>query len=207
MRRVSPVPLALGLAYALFARTFRGPRAEFWSRMTQNGLVLGGLAVAANAKPWAPRLRLRDVVVGLASAAGLYGVFQIGDRLARYLLPGGASDIQAIYSLRPLRTDAELAARLAGIIAPSEELFWRGVLQERFGRAFGPWRGAALATAAYGGAHAVSGNLTLVGAATVAGGYWSLLRARGVSMPALIVSHIAWDVWIFLVAPTSRPTE
>jgi len=24
-----------------------------------------------------------------------------------------------------------------------------------------------------------------------------------VSMPALIVSHIVWDIWIFLIAPTA----
>ena len=48
----------------------------------------------------------------------------------------------------------------------------------------------------------VTGNATLVGAATVAGGVWSALAALGVPMPALIVSHIVWDIWIFLVQPT-----
>jgi hypothetical protein len=36
----------------------------------------------------------------------------------------------------------------------------------------------------------------------VAGAYWGLLAAAGMPMGALIVSHVAWDVWIFLVAPT-----
>jgi hypothetical protein len=27
------------------------------------------------------------------------------------------------------------------------------------------------------------------------------------SMPALITSHIAWDIWIFLLAPTERKEE
>jgi hypothetical protein len=59
--------------------------------------------------------------------------------------------------------------------------------------------------AAYGSAHLVTGNLTLIGAASVAGAFWGALHARGVPMGALIVSHMAWDVWIFLIAPTVQP--
>ena len=58
--------------------------------------------------------------------------------------------------------------------------------------------------AAYGGAHLVTANPALIGAATVAGLYWSLLASLGMPMAALIVSHVVWDVYIFLVAPT-RP--
>jgi hypothetical protein len=49
-------------------------------------------------------------------------------------------------------------------------------------------------------------NLTLIGAAGVAGASWSALAAAGLPMPALIVSHIAWDIWIFLIAPTEPAT-
>ena len=72
---------------------------------------------------------------------------------------------------------------------------------------FRRWRGAALGSALYGGAHVVTGNLTLTGAASTAGAYWSALHAAGLSLPALVVSHIAWDVWTFLIAPTSGPAS
>jgi hypothetical protein len=55
---------------------------------------------------------------------------------------------------------------------------------------------------AYAGAHASTANLTLVGAAGTAGAFWSSLAAAGAPMPALITSHVLWDLWIFLVAPT-----
>ena len=48
---------------------------------------------------------------------------------------------------------------------------------------------------------AVDTILTLVGAA---GAFWYALRAAGVPMPALIASHVAWDLWTFLVAPTQQ---
>ena len=194
---------SLVAAYGAFAVTFRGPRARFWQRMTATGLALGSLALAAQPELRRLKPRAKDVALGLASAAGLYGVFQVGDRMARRFMPTGGEDIDHVYALRQLRPGPELAARLAFVIGPAEELFWRGFVQRRLGRNSGPWRRAALASAAYGGAHVATGNPTLIGAAGVAGAYWSALAAAGVSMPALIVSHIVWDIWIFLIAPTA----
>jgi membrane protease YdiL (CAAX protease family) len=143
------------------------------------------------------------VASGLASAAALYGIFQVGDRLARRVMPRGADEIEDVYRLRRLRSSMELAWRLALVIGPAEELFWRGFAQRRLSRRGATWRGAALAAAAYAGAHVSSGNPTLTGAAGVAGAYWSTLAAAGMPMSALIVCHIAWDIWIFLIAPTA----
>lgn len=195
MTKRGPV-LAIGLAMAfgLFGLTFRGPRARFWEHMTRTGFLLGTMALANDAELRRLRFRERDVALGLLSAAGLYVIFQSGDRMARRVMPKGSQEIGDIYALRSLRPKSEIAIRLATVIGPAEELFWRGFMQRRIGAP-----GAALA---YGGAHLVTGNATLIGAATVAGIYWGLLRAIGLSMPALITSHVAWDIWIFLLAPT-----
>ena len=195
---MTPLRAALALAAVLFGLAFRGPRAAFWDRMTVTGLALGGLALASDPELRRLRFRARDVLAGLVSAAGLYVVFQVGDRFARAKVPGGGEQIGDIYALRTLRPKGEIAARLAAVIGPAEELFWRGFVQRRAG--YVP------ATLAYGGVHLASGNFTLIGAASIVGAYWGLLRALGLSMETLIVSHIAWDIWIFLVAPTS-PVE
>jgi membrane protease YdiL (CAAX protease family) len=170
--------------------------------MTKTGVALGWLALATEPDLGRLRPRLRDAALGLGAAAALYGVFQAGDRLARTVMPRGAEEIGQVYELRSLRPPSDLLARLALAIAPAEELFWRGFVQRKLARRYGRWRGAALATGAYAGAHASTGNVTLVGAAGTAGAFWSALAAAGMPMPALIVSHVAWDVWIFLVAPT-----
>src|SRR5438093_532444 len=145
------------------------------------------------------RFRERDVALGLLSAVGLYAIFQAGDRMARSVMPKGSQEIGDIYALRSLRPKSEIATRLATVIGPAEELFWRGFVQRRVG--------AAGAVLAYGGAHLVTGNATLIGAATVAGVFWGALPAVGMSMPALITSHVAWDSWIFLLAPTEREQD
>ncbi|HWC31955.1 MAG TPA: CPBP family intramembrane glutamic endopeptidase [Actinomycetota bacterium] len=194
---------SLAAAYTAFAATFRGPRPAFWNRMTLTGLSLGTLALALEPRARQLRVRGRDVATGLASAAALYGIFRIGDRMARRIMPSGASDIDSVYDLRTLGDRAAIAARLAAVIGPAEEIFWRGFVQRRLADRFETYQGAALAAAAYGGAHVVTLNPTLVGAATVAGAFWSGLSAAGASLGALIVSHAAWDVLIFLVAPTT----
>jgi membrane protease YdiL (CAAX protease family) len=208
MRRSDRVLLAgLGAAYIAFAVTFRGPRDRFWQRMTKTGLTLGGLALAAEPALRVDLRRSRSVTkttaIGIASAGALYGIFQVGDRLARRLLPKGGEQIGEVYALRRLRPGPELAARLALVIGPAEELFWRGFVRRRLAERFGRWRGSALAAATYGGAHVVTGNLTLTGAATTAGAFWSALAAADAPMASLIVSHIVWDLWIFLIAPTA----
>jgi membrane protease YdiL (CAAX protease family) len=202
-RRQLELAAGLACAYAAFAATFRGPRDRFWHRMTATGLALGGMALALRPELRRTKIRSREVALGVGAAAGLYGVFQVGDRMARRIMPEGAEEIGSIYSLREGRSRTELAARLALVIAPAEELFWRGFVLKGLSDE-GPWAGPALAAAAaYAGAHVASGNLTLIGAAGVAGAYWSALAALGVPMGALIVSHVVWDIWIFLVAPTA----
>jgi len=36
---------------------------------------------------------------------------------------------------------------------------------------------------------------------------WAALAALGVPMPALVGSHVVWDIWIFLVQPTQPVDE
>ncbi len=195
------------VAYLAFAATFRGPRPRFWQRMTRTGATLGALALIGDPTLRRARPRPRDLLLGAGIAGALYAVFTVGDRTARRVLPAGGREIGDIYSLRQLRPHGELAARLALVVAPAEELFWRGLLQRALARRLGRGRGAVAASLLYGGAHLCTGNLTLIAAATVAGAGWSGLAAAGAPMPSLIVSHSIWDVWIFLVQPTQPPGE
>jgi membrane protease YdiL (CAAX protease family) len=172
--------------------------------MTATGLALGGLALFANPRLRQARIGPREVALGTASAAVLYGTFKVGDRFARRFVPGGDDQIRDIYTLRELAPRGETAARLIAIIGPAEELFWRGLVQEALMRRYGRWTGAAMAAVAYSAVHVTTGNFTLMGAAGVAGAHWCVLYAAGVPMGALIVSHCAWDVWIFLVQPTGE---
>jgi uncharacterized protein len=198
--------LIVGLAgaAAAFASTFNGPRERFWSRMTWTGIGLGSWALVRSRASRRLGLRWWHIPLGLISANVLYLTFRVGDAFARRFVPGGDDQIREIYTLRALRPRGEIAARLALVIGPAEEIFWRGLVQTVLMARFGRWRGAALASLAYGGVHVVTGNFTLMGAAGVAGAHWCALYAAGAPLGALVVSHASWDIWIFLVQPTGE---
>lgn len=207
LARERGLEVGLAAAYTAFALTFRGPKRQFWNRMTGTGLALGGLALISEEELRTIRLTPQDLALGLGSAAALYGVFVVGDRLARAILPRGGEEIGAIYDLGTLGEKLDLGLRLLLVIGPAEELFWRGLVQKRLIGRYGRLAGALLGTAAYGGAHIVTGNVTLIGAASVAGAFWGGLHALGAPMGALIVSHAVWDVLTFLVAPIAPPSS
>jgi membrane protease YdiL (CAAX protease family) len=191
----------------IWTAAFRGPRTQFWPRMTLGVGALGLLALLAQPELRRERPRWRDPAVGLGSAAALYGIFQVGDRAARLILPAGAREIDAIYQLRTAAPRPLIAVALATAIGPGEELFWRGLVQRNLQPRFGRLGAALVASGIYGGIHVVSENLTLTAAAGVAGLFWSLLYACEQRLPGLIISHVAWDIWIFLIAPTVRVEE
>jgi membrane protease YdiL (CAAX protease family) len=83
-------------------------------------------------------------------------------------------------------------------------LFWRGLVQRSLQPRFGRVGAALLASSVYGGIHLVSENLTLTGAAATAGLFWGMVYAVEQRMAPLIVSHVAWDIWIFLISPTQE---
>jgi membrane protease YdiL (CAAX protease family) len=199
--------LGAGLAFGFFALIFRGERRHFWDRMTGAGVVLGSLALATQPKLRKTRFSIKDIALGLGLAGLLYGVFQLGDRLAHWIIPDGGSQIESIYALKRMRPRRELMVRLGLVIGPSEEFFWRGFLQDGLMEHFGRLRGTLLGIAAYGGAHVFSGNFTLVAAATMVGIFWGGLYGLGLPLGALIVSHVVWDNLIFLIAPTTKLEE
>ena len=176
---MSLLALAVAGAYTAFGLTFRGQRERFWDRMTMTGLALGTLALVADRDAKRVRIGPSEAALGLASAAGLYALFRAGDTLARRVMPRGAAEIGDIYALRALHPRDELAARLALVIGPAEELFWRGLVYRR--------AGYLTTTALYGGAHLVTGRVepgvagfTLIPADPA----WASTRALAVTLSA-----------------------
>jgi membrane protease YdiL (CAAX protease family) len=163
---------------------------------------LGAYALIAEPELRRERPRARDAMSGLASAAVLYGIFRVGDRLARRIMPAGAREIGAIYELRTAAPRPLIAAALATLIGPGEELFWRGLVQRNLQQRLGAVRGWLVASSIYGAIHLVSLNLTLTAAAGTAGLFWGGIYARDRRLAPLVISHITWDIWIFLIAPT-----
>jgi len=187
----------------VWTAAFAGPRHRFWRRMTLGVGSLGIYALVARPALRGERPRWRDLSLGTGSAGILYALFRLGDRIARRVMPEGDREIEQIYDLRTRASRVAIAVALAGVIGPGEELFWRGLVQHGLQARVGRVGAALLASGLYGGVHLVSRNLTLTAAAGIAGLFWSLMYAAEQRLPPLVLSHVAWDIWIFLVAPTS----
>ena len=89
---------------------------------------------------------------------------------------------------------------MAFVIGPGEEIFWRGYVQRTLAKRSAS-RGLVLSVAAYGLVHLASGSVTLIGAALVCGLFWGWLYQRFESIWLNVLSHVLWDIAVFLVWP------
>jgi deazaflavin-dependent oxidoreductase (nitroreductase family) len=187
---VAGVPVcAAGLALA-----FRGPSRAHWRTLA---LTHGALGLAASVVEPSARHRPAtrdDVVAAFRVGAGMFVAGTLVDAVARRAVPRLAADATALRALAATAGPVRMCAHLLLVVAPAEELFWRGLVQGRLTRRLGAGRAAAVTTLLYGLAHVPAGNAAVTGAATGLGGGLSVLRARGASLERLALVHAFWVV-------------
>ncbi|MEW8987914.1 MAG: CPBP family intramembrane glutamic endopeptidase [Bacillus sp. (in: firmicutes)] len=140
------------------------------------------------------------LTLGVASGLGLFGLFWLGSFLIDLLNLPFANQISRLYS----RYSPDLFWHylvLVLIIAPGEEIFWRGFIQKRLSQYFNVKLSISLSVLLYASVHLYSGEFILVLAAIIAGMAWSALYAWKRSMPLVIVSHIVFDLLLFVFLP------
>jgi membrane protease YdiL (CAAX protease family) len=175
---------------------------NFWVLMAAGVGGLGLLALRIRgAFPVEEGIRISDLATGAASAAVLYGIFALGRVVVGRFLPLAPQEITSVYVLRSQAPAWVIAVLLLLVIGPGEELFWRGVVQWGLVARLGPGLGWAAATAIYGAVHLAAANPMLIVAALVAGGFWGLLYLRIGRIAPLVISHVVWDLLVFLVLP------
>jgi membrane protease YdiL (CAAX protease family) len=145
--------------------------------------------------------RVADVLLGIAAAGLLYA----GARGFLWTLCGGLSDVLCAPLAGTLdRFQARswpAALVIALLLAPAEELFWRGLVQPRLVARLGAVRGVAAAVALAIGLALATGEPFLALAMLPTYAAWGALAAwRGSLVPGL-VSHAAWSVLVAAVAP------
>lgn len=193
---------AIPLAAAVWVAIFAWRPANFWVLMTAGAGGLGALALAVRGPfPLREGARPRDLALGAGLALLLYAVFALGRAAAGQVLPSAVAQISAVYGIRTQAPWWAIAPALVLVIGPGEELFWRGLVQWGLVRRLGPARGWAGATLLYGLVHVAAGNAMLVAAALVAGAFWGWVYLRTGRIAPVVVSHVLWDVTVFLLLP------
>ena len=179
------------------------PHINFWWMMTASACTLSILSSIFN-PGWWRRVEVRGegVLLGIAIAVGLWGIFWTGDKLSQLMFNFARPQVDLIYGMKEGESPWLLTALMLFLIGPAEEIFWRGYVQEKLQQWWNPNAGFAVTTAIYALVHAGSCNFMLIMAALVAGAAWGLLyRLFPKQFFAIILSHALWDVAVFVWFP------
>ncbi|MDG6963437.1 MAG: hypothetical protein JRN27_03515 [Nitrososphaerota archaeon] len=166
--------------------------------MVASAYSLGALGTSRKASA-------RAVAAGLLSALLLYLIFVAGAAGISAFHPFGmtAADEASIYALiTSSSTPSYLQVAVLLSDAAGFESFFRGVLQQKLTPRFGT--ASAFVVALFdAGIHAISLNPLWVGATFVTDLAWGLTFRYGGGKQASFVSHLIWDIAIFIVRPVT----
>lgn len=171
----------------------------FWYLFTATMLVLISYSILHeelenNESKW------NDRMLGLLSGIFLFGVFWLGNSLINVFNLPFVDQIRSLYrQFSPVSLWHYIGLLL--ILAPGEEIFWRGFIQKRILKHTGVWPSIILSTLLYASVQFYSGEWILVLAAAVSGLVWSSLYAWQRSIRLVISSHIVFDLFLFIILP------
>lgn len=147
------------------------------------------------------RFEWKFVGIGIGHAIFLYALSNFGVYLMTEVFTSVRPQIEAIYQTRTQLSPMLIAPLLFFIIAPAEEIFWRGFVQNRLMGLYGAMQGTIIAIILYAGVHIWAMNPMLLIAATVLGVHWGFVYKRFGSLVPGIISHALWDTAIFVLLP------
>ncbi len=185
----------------------------FWHMMVGAAILLSILSFVFGWDIWKQRWQNRigglkyiigQILLGIALAIILWGIFWLGDKLSQWMFPSFArTQVNCIYSIKDGFNPHMVGLLLLLLIGPAEEIFWRGYVQEKLQRSFSKtWIGAVVGIALYTAIHIPSCNFMLIVAAGVCGVVWGgLYWWKPQWFPALLLSHAVWDAAVFVWFP------
>ncbi|WP_312472791.1 CPBP family intramembrane glutamic endopeptidase [Neobacillus sp.] len=186
------------MAHALIFFSFYD-KAIFWYIFTGSVLVL--IAFATFQGDVEDELSFfQYIFLGAISGFLLYFIFWIGIHVLGILHLPFETSIKKLYRWYAPSLFWQYIA-LVLVAAPGEELFWRGFIQKSLLKYFRPLESIVIAALLYASVHIYSSSFLLVFAAFISGIVWGLLYYWKKSMPLVIVSHIIFDIMIFIILP------
>lgn len=204
----SRLAVALGIAILFFFLMFSiwtAPKINFWLTMCITGLTLSLYTIFIGWKKDEKqeiKFNLSSILIGIGSAALLWGIFWLGNKVSTSIFSFAGEGISNIHSIKSGNSPILIGFMLVCLIGPAEEIFWRGYVQNNLSKKFGKNLGFVVATALYTLVHIWSFNPMLILAAMVAGGFWGLMyRFFPKNLAPLIISHALWDVSVFILFP------
>jgi membrane protease YdiL (CAAX protease family) len=117
------------------------------------------------------------------------------------LLPDPAGNIASVYANLGGLSPGLVAFLLFFPIGFGEEIFWRGFVQRRFRERWSARSAFVLTALLYTAIHFPTGNPVLILAALTCGLFWGGFYWATGSLVPVLVSHMLWDPFIFVILP------
>ncbi len=175
---------------------------DFWTMLTLSTLVLLVVALGINRDRVSFQISGRMVLLGVVSAFLLYALFYAGFQVTRSN-PIFGQGVGRVYGFRGSAPSLLIGLVLVFPIGPSEEIYWRGLIQRRFAEKLGSSRGLLIATSAYTLVHLPTLNLPLILTALLGGFVWGYMFKSTSTLVPVTISHVLFDLLIFVIAPLS----
>jgi membrane protease YdiL (CAAX protease family) len=180
------------VAAAVGWRVVEARGASIWVVMGAVNAGAGLAALLTGRVPLSPRLvPATAVAVGVGAGLVLYmATVAFVAVVGRW--PGFAHQVSRLYARRGSLSLPVSVLLAAGLTAPGEEMFWRGLFQSHLAAGGSRLWAAVLAWAAYVAANAASLSVPVTLAAIVGGGAWGLLALWTGGVLASVLCHAVW---------------
>ncbi len=192
--------LSLVLAAVLWTLVFLIRPFDFWAMLASATFILLIIAVLVSREKLALHPSILLILYGIVTAVLLYGLFYFGFELTKSN-PIFSQGISQVYGLRSNESRWLIAVLLIFPIGPGEDLYWRGLIQRIFAEKKGSNAGLVIASLAYALVHLPTLNPPLILTALIGGLVWGSLYKSTKSLVPGIVSHVLWDLMIFVLLP------
>jgi CAAX protease family protein len=200
---------SIGAAFVLWAVLFVFKPFNFWVMLTFSTSLLAALAFLLGRPLLLVReLTAKNVLLGVALAALLYALFYAGNQFLKLvsglfpaLLPDRAGNIASVYENLGGLSPAVVSLLLFFPIGFGEEVFWRGFVQRRLRERWNAGPAFVVTTLLYTSIHLATGNPVLILAALTCGLFWGGFYWATGSLVPVLVSHMLWDPFIFVIFP------
>jgi membrane protease YdiL (CAAX protease family) len=201
--------VSVGLAFVLWGGIFVLKPFNFWFMLTFSTFLLAAIAfLLGRPLPLSREFTARNVLLGVVLAALLYAVFYAGNQFLKMvsglfpaLLPDRAGNIASVYANLGGLSPAVVGLLLFFPIGFGEEVFWRGFVQRRLSERWSAGLAFVVTSLLYTGIHLGTGNPVLILAALTCGLFWGGFYWATGSLVPVLVSHMLWDPFIFVIAP------
>lgn len=193
--------MSLLVPFILWPIVFRQLFIDFWPGLAIATAILLIISLTIN-RGLQLRTELRWIALGAASGILLYAFFYAGFQLTRGIsaFSGG---VNSVYALKTNRSLTVIALLLIFPIGPGEEIYWRGLIQKSLNGALDPSSAWILQAIPYTLIHLFTLNPPLLITAFLGGLAWGYLYKLTGSVTPSLLSHIIFDLLIFVVLPFS----